>query len=558
MSSKISRGGALLLVVLLWAICYLPNLGAPELKGEEGRRILPAITMLDTGQWVLPYIGGEPYHNKPPLINWLVAASFELTGSRSEWSARLPSVLFMLAPAVMLVLMRGDWLPLRARLVGAMVFLTAGGLLEKGRLIEMEAVYVSLTAVASIWWLEGWVRANRPWRLWLGAAVPLAAGLMLKGPIILVFFVSLAACVVVIDRRSPAMAGQGRRHIAAGLSALALTLAPLAVWAWLAQRHASADAMAGEWQHQMGQRLSPETIDWAEWGMAIVNSLKNFLPWLPFLTLLWRRSVLDRIPSQRRALFRACRLAVVLGFAIPNLMPGTLARYSLPIFPLAAIMVGWSLGAYVLHRWEQIVWRTGIVMGLFAAMFAAVGMLLWGRLGAATWYVQGAGAALATAVLATVVVKQWPRLSESLPLAGWTATAMAAGMLVYGTAGVPVLLRHTKYRPAGKTINALVPPTRTVFLYRPNYEPFVFYIDRPVDYLLRPEDVSDKVEYVVARPGALGRLFENGVFGTREPHVLADLTDTLDEAYLLARLEEKRPTTMPDKEAVGEPFVTGP
>ena len=46
-----SRAGhALSIVVLCWAAIYLPGLGSLEIKGEEGRRILPAVTMLETGQ----------------------------------------------------------------------------------------------------------------------------------------------------------------------------------------------------------------------------------------------------------------------------------------------------------------------------------------------------------------------------------------------------------------------------------------------------------------------------------------------------------------------------
>ncbi|PYI87251.1 MAG: hypothetical protein DMF03_13850, partial [Verrucomicrobia bacterium] len=36
-------------VLLVWAAIYLPALGSLEIKGEEGRRILPAITMLQSG-----------------------------------------------------------------------------------------------------------------------------------------------------------------------------------------------------------------------------------------------------------------------------------------------------------------------------------------------------------------------------------------------------------------------------------------------------------------------------------------------------------------------------
>src|SRR5712672_3307094 len=79
------------LVLLVWAAIYLPALGSLEIKGEEGRRILPAVTMLETGNYLVPQVGSEYYFRKPPLVNWLVAASFKLTGLRNEWTARLPS-----------------------------------------------------------------------------------------------------------------------------------------------------------------------------------------------------------------------------------------------------------------------------------------------------------------------------------------------------------------------------------------------------------------------------------------------------------------------------------
>src|SRR5437764_14725234 len=89
----------LLLVLVAWAAIYLPGLGTLEIKGEEGRRILPAITMLQTGNYLVPQVGSEPYFRKPPLINWLVAASFKLTGIRNELTARLPLVLCVLLVA---------------------------------------------------------------------------------------------------------------------------------------------------------------------------------------------------------------------------------------------------------------------------------------------------------------------------------------------------------------------------------------------------------------------------------------------------------------------------
>src|SRR6266702_5912434 len=94
-----SRLGAVAIVLLAWALIYLPTLGSIAIKGEEGRRILPAIRMLQTGNYVAPQVGSYPYYGKPPLVNWLVAASFKIFGARNEWTARLPSALSVLAVA---------------------------------------------------------------------------------------------------------------------------------------------------------------------------------------------------------------------------------------------------------------------------------------------------------------------------------------------------------------------------------------------------------------------------------------------------------------------------
>src|SRR6266849_1518088 len=96
----ISRTNSLLIVIQLWAAVYLPALGSLAVKGEEGRRILPGIAMLESGNYLVPQVGGEAYFRKPPLINWLVAASFKIFGTRNEWTARLPSAISVLLVAI--------------------------------------------------------------------------------------------------------------------------------------------------------------------------------------------------------------------------------------------------------------------------------------------------------------------------------------------------------------------------------------------------------------------------------------------------------------------------
>jgi 4-amino-4-deoxy-L-arabinose transferase-like glycosyltransferase len=138
----ISRTRSLFIVLAVWAAIYLSALGSLEIKGEEGRRILPAVTMLETGNYIVPQVGSEQYFSKPPLVNWLVAASFKIFGVRNEWTGRLPSALCVLAVAVAFITVARRSLGAAGSTIAALIWLTNWGIIEKGRFIEIEALYV--------------------------------------------------------------------------------------------------------------------------------------------------------------------------------------------------------------------------------------------------------------------------------------------------------------------------------------------------------------------------------------------------------------------------------
>src|SRR5262245_10593351 len=151
-----TRSRAALIFLAVWAAVYLPGLGSTELKGEEGRRILPAVTMLETGNWLVPYLGGKPYLRKPPMMNWLLAFSFKATGVRNEWTARLPSALTVLALGLTIVGVSGaGWMKPETALVAAIMATTSFGLLAKARFAgaEIEGVYGPLFGIAITLWL---------------------------------------------------------------------------------------------------------------------------------------------------------------------------------------------------------------------------------------------------------------------------------------------------------------------------------------------------------------------------------------------------------------------
>src|SRR5881398_3992255 len=191
-----SRIQAFLIVLLVWSVVYLPALGSLAVKGEEGRRILPAIQMLKTGDYVVPQVGSNPYFRKPPLVNWLAAGSFKFFGARNEWTARLPSALAVLAVAIAFVTVARMSLGPTGSMAAALIWLTNIGMIEKGRLIEIEALYVSLCGLAIIFWLSFSVQRKSAWLIWVSAAIFLGLGLLAKGPTHLIFFYAIVFAVV--------------------------------------------------------------------------------------------------------------------------------------------------------------------------------------------------------------------------------------------------------------------------------------------------------------------------------------------------------------------------
>src|SRR5262249_59289284 len=81
-------------------------------------------------------------------------------------------------------------------MIAAMIWLTNIGIIEKGRLIEIEALYVSLCGLAIIFWLSFFLGKKSPWLMWLPASVFLGFGLLAKGPTHLLFFYGVVIAVL--------------------------------------------------------------------------------------------------------------------------------------------------------------------------------------------------------------------------------------------------------------------------------------------------------------------------------------------------------------------------
>lgn len=114
------------------------RLGLVELRGEEPRRAVVALEMLESGEYVVPHMSGHTYYNKPPLFNWMVAGSFALFGGIEAWMVRLPSLVAFWLTGLLTFLVCDRHLGRRSAVWAALFYLTGGELLFYGTVMTGE------------------------------------------------------------------------------------------------------------------------------------------------------------------------------------------------------------------------------------------------------------------------------------------------------------------------------------------------------------------------------------------------------------------------------------
>jgi len=501
---RLTRGRAWLMVALTWAALYLPALGSLELQGNEAKRILPALHMLDGGSWITPELAGVKYFNKPPLIYWMIAGSFALTGSRGEWAARLPSVLAILVFVSLLVLRGRSWLSLEGRVCAALIFMTVVSFIEKGRQSEIDAAFVCVTGCALWWWLSAWGEFRRAccgerarWRLWLPAAVIIGIGLLLKGPLLLLFVYVPVICVLAFERRVRELFTW--QHGAAVLVWAGMLLA----WVIACKVENPHDAAQTVWREEMGSRFLPDDFSVVEWLGSVLKVPVDFLPWFVFVPLLWRPSWTRGIAADEQRVFRALRLALLSCFVLVNILPGTRPRYSMPLFGGASILLGWLLAAQAAQPVLQIWWVRAIRLSSVVWIIAACGALLLGPTGVMAWLLRTFHVPVQVPPPANAVQWLYAASTAALIFAGawwlWrhasrlqnvgdcvcaTAGLMTAGMLAFAAFVMPFLTCNAIRRPAGEGVAAVVPEHAALHIFanpelrESGYQPFLYYVPR--------------------------------------------------------------------------------
>jgi 4-amino-4-deoxy-L-arabinose transferase-like glycosyltransferase len=345
----VSTRGWLVLALLL--PLYLWRLDRPGFSDTEGMFAEPARGILASGDWVTPRINGEPFFTKPPLMYWLPAAFWSVTGP-TEY-ARIWPALAALGTVAVTACMGNRLFGPGAGFAAAAVLGTSVGQFVESRMLRADMVLVLVVSTALWLWVR--VREGEGRGVALAFWVVMALGVLDKGFLALVLVggvIGLSELLTGTLRRATVVAHLRRLYWPEGLLVLVALAGPWHVlaawrtpgftWDYIVNQH-----VLFFFDRKLPRDSLPDSLG-VFWARFFVRGLPWSLLWPAALLQAWRRS--RRADDGQREGHRlvAAWLAVVLGFF--SLASSRLEHYAMPALPAAALLVGALVGDAVRGR----------------------------------------------------------------------------------------------------------------------------------------------------------------------------------------------------------------
>lgn len=199
---KPTKISAILFVLLV--ITFIPWAGLTEFntKGEP-REAIVALSMINSGDYILPVSFGSDIPYKPPFLAWLIALVAQITGGVGEFASRLPS-------AVAAILMAMGCYRFYARRSGgdgvgacvALVTVTAFEVFRAAGACRVDMVLTACMVGAMLALYVAWERRGGPAVSWWAVAL-MTCAVLTKGPVGMILPCLVAGIFMLIRGERP-------------------------------------------------------------------------------------------------------------------------------------------------------------------------------------------------------------------------------------------------------------------------------------------------------------------------------------------------------------------
>ncbi|MBH8553107.1 glycosyltransferase family 39 protein [Nostocaceae cyanobacterium CENA357] len=338
--------------LILWLI-FLGN--SPLRDWDEGTvaQVAREIWRAPVGslRWLYPTLGGEPYHNKPPLIHLLIAWAYSL-GGVNEWTTRLPSaVLTALGVPLLYLVGRLIFNQSLPALFAALVYLTMLPVVRHGRLAMLDGASITFFILLLFCCLKA--SQNRLYALGVGICLGLIT--LTKGMIVLLLG-GIACLFLLADRQFALLISP---YLWVGIF---LGTAPAIAWYVAQWQHYGGNFLQVNFQAQTFERLVQpvEGHSGPPWYY-LIELLKYGFPWLIFLP----GGLYFAGKKYHTSWGRLILIGTVVYLGSISLMETKLPWYIMPVYPFLALAVGAKLSEISQHqRFKARIWT--ILFGVIA------------------------------------------------------------------------------------------------------------------------------------------------------------------------------------------------
>ena len=329
------------LLLLFLAIALIDSVGnntLPLIDRDEPRFAEACREMRQSGDYVIPRVNGEYRFDKPPLIYWCQVGSTLLLGE-SDFSVRFPSVLFAAATAVFTAIWAARLYGPKVGLWSGIIFGTCLQLFIHGRaaVADMPMIFFFLSAS----WIA-WERIAKPkssW-LWLGFYLSLSLGFLAKGPVALLPI--LFPVIFYLSQKKKLSF-----HIGSACLGILLFVVIVGIWGVPALVATKGEFFAiGIGRHVVMRSVAPMQSHGGNGLIGYCLSLPFYLVTVFFSFFPWCIYLPGTISRLRRGIDSPERYllgGVALVFLVFTLIQTKLPHYTLPAFPLLAILTARTL-----------------------------------------------------------------------------------------------------------------------------------------------------------------------------------------------------------------------
>ena len=143
----------LIIILLIWVIFLLNGaFSIPLMPPDEPKYASSAEYMLQTGDFITPYFNCQPRFDKPPVIYWLIAASYKIFGI-SDWAARIPSMLAALGVMFIIFRFAEGLYDRKTATMSVVVFASLIHVWVMGRAVAPEFVLVFFRIISALFFI---------------------------------------------------------------------------------------------------------------------------------------------------------------------------------------------------------------------------------------------------------------------------------------------------------------------------------------------------------------------------------------------------------------------